>query len=155
MACRSREVRAGLAHRGAWIGVGSGFLDVSQRDPGIKCRGDERMPKCVRPNGLVDPGPAGDAADDPRGAVPIQAAAVSGQEDRPVCALADGQVDGPGGARSERDRDDLAALAGDHERPVPALHAQRLDVRAGGLRHPQAIEGQQRDQRMLRRRPSR
>jgi hypothetical protein len=129
--------------------VGSGFLDVSQWDPGIKRGGDECMPQCVRPDGLADPGPAGDAADDPPGAMPIQAAAVSGQEDRPVCALADSQVDRPGGARRERDRHDLASLAGDHERPVPALHAQRLDVRAGGLGHPQAVERQQRDQCML------
>jgi hypothetical protein len=27
----------------------------------------------------------------------------------------------------------LAALAGDHQRPVPALQAQVLDVGAGGL----------------------
>jgi hypothetical protein len=97
-------------HRSAWIGVGSGFLNVSQWDPGIKRGGDERMPQCVRPDGLGDPGPAGDAADDPPGAVPIQPAAVSGQEHRPVCALADGQVDRPGGARRERDRYHLAAL---------------------------------------------
>jgi hypothetical protein len=72
--------------------VGSGFLDVSQRDPGIKCGGDECMPQCVRPNGLADPGPTGDAADDSSGAVPVQAAGFGGHEDRPFCALADGQV---------------------------------------------------------------
>src|SRR5215469_14088732 len=57
------------------------------------------------------------AADDPRCAVPVQPAAVCGQEDWPVCALADGQVDGPRGTRRERDRDDLAALARDHYDP--------------------------------------
>ena len=36
------------------------------------------------------------------------------QEDRPFAALADSQVDGPCGARGQRDGDDLAALAGDH-----------------------------------------
>jgi hypothetical protein len=35
---------------------------------------------------------------------------VRGQEHRPARALADGQVDRPGGARRQRDRDDLAAL---------------------------------------------
>jgi hypothetical protein len=34
-------------------------------------------------------------------------------------------------------------------RPVTTLHAQRLDIRAGGLGHPQAVERQQRDQRVL------
>jgi hypothetical protein len=32
---------------------------------------------------------------------------------------------------------------------VPALDAQRLDVGAGGFRHAQPVEGQQRDQRVL------
>jgi hypothetical protein len=32
---------------------------------------------------------------------------------------------------------------------VPALNAQGLDVGARGLRHPQPVERQQRDQRML------
>jgi hypothetical protein len=51
--------------------------------------------------------------------------------------------------RGERDRDDLAPLAGDDQGPVPALDAQSLDVGAGGLGHPQPVEGQQRDQGML------
>jgi hypothetical protein len=66
-----------------------------------------------------------------------------------LAALGDGQVDRPGGARRERDGDHLAALAGDHQGAVPALDAQRLDVAAGGFRHAQPIEGQQRDERML------
>ena len=32
---------------------------------------------------------------------------------------------------------------------LPALQAQMLDVGAGGLRHPQPVQRQQRDQRML------
>ena len=46
----------------------------------------------------------------------------------------------------------LAALAGDGQRPVPALEAQVLDVGAGGLRDPQPVEREQRDQRVLERR---
>jgi hypothetical protein len=65
--------------------------------------------------------------------VPVQPPAVPGQEHGPVGALADGQIDRPGGARCQRDGDDLAALAGDGQRPVAALQAQVLDVRAGGL----------------------
>jgi hypothetical protein len=76
--------------------------------------GDERMPQRVRPDALADPGAAGDTADDPGGAVPVQPPPVSGPEDRACCALADGQAGRPRGTRGERDRDDLAALAGNH-----------------------------------------
>jgi len=55
----------------------------------------------------------------------------------------------PGGARHQRGGDDLAALTGDHQGPVPAFDAQSLDVGAGGLGDAQPVEGQQRDQRML------
>jgi hypothetical protein len=65
----------------------------------------------VRPYVLADPGPPGDLADDPPGAVPVQPP-VGGEEDRAVAAFAGGQVDRPGGARRERDGDDLAALIG-------------------------------------------
>ena len=101
------------------------------------------------PTCLGDPGAAGDPADDPPGAVPVQPPPVGGQEDRSFGALADGQVDRPGGARRERDGDDLAALAGDGQRPVPAFEAQVLDVGAGGLRDPQPVQGEQGDQRVL------
>jgi hypothetical protein len=102
----------------------------------------------VRPDGLADPGAARDPSDDP-GAVPVQPSAISSQEDRPGGALADGQVDRPGGARRQRDGDDLAALAGDGQRPVPTLGAERLDASAGGLRNPQPVQGEQRDESVL------
>ena len=92
--------------------------------PRVQRRGDERVPQRVRPDGLGDPGAAGDLADDPRGAMPVQPPAIGSQEDRPFAAFADGQVDRPRGAWRERDSDDLAALAGDHQGPVPALDAQ-------------------------------
>ena len=81
--------------------------------------------------------------------MPVEAFPVGGEEQRALGALADGQVDGAGGARGERDGDDLAALAGDDQGPVPALEAQVLDVGAGGLGGPQAVEGEQGDQRVL------
>jgi hypothetical protein len=56
-----------------------------------------------------------------------------GKEDGAVAAFSGGQVDRPGGAGRQRDGDDLAALAGDRQGPVPALEAQVLDVSAGGL----------------------
>jgi hypothetical protein len=79
--------------------------------------------------------------------------AVRGQEHRPAGTLADGQVDRPGGVRRERDGDDLAALAGNGESPVAAFQIEVLDVGAGGLGDPQPVQREQRDRRMLCRRP--
>src|SRR5204862_7208056 len=94
----------------------------------------------------------------PPGAVAIQPLPVAATEDWPLTALTDGQVDRPGGARRERDGDDLAALAGNYQGPVPALDAQGPDVGTDGFGHPQPVEGQQRDERVLggraRRRPT-
>jgi hypothetical protein len=50
-------------------------------------------------------------------------------------------------------RHHLPALAGDRQRPVPALQAQVLDAGAGGFGHAQPVQREQRDQRMLERRP--
>ena len=85
--------------------------------------------------------------------MPVQAAPVAGEEEGAVAAFSGGQVDRPGGARGERDGDDLAALAGDPQRPVATLEAQVLDVSAGGLGDPRPVQCEQRDQRMLERRP--
>jgi hypothetical protein len=84
-------------------------------------RGNERVPQRVRPDGLGDPGASGGLADDPGGAMTVQPPAVRGQEDRPRARFADGQVNRSRSAWRERDGDDLPALAGDHECPVPAL----------------------------------
>jgi hypothetical protein len=70
---------------------------------------------------LPIPARRGGLADDPPGAVPVQPAAVRGQEHRAAGTLADGQVDRPGGPRRERDGDHLAALAGNGQGPVAAL----------------------------------
>jgi hypothetical protein len=110
--------------------MGCGFLDVVQRDPGILRGGDERVPRRVRTDVLGDPGAAGDPANDPPGAVPVQTPAVPGEEYGTVGVLPDGQINRPGSARCQRDGDDLAALAGDGQRPVAALQTQVLDVRA-------------------------
>jgi hypothetical protein len=138
-----------VAHGGARVGVGGGFLHVPQRHPGVERGGDERMSQRVRADMFGDAGAAGDPADGTRGAVPVQPLAVRGQEQRAFGALTGRQVDGAGGAWGERDGDDLAAFAGDDQRPVAALEAQVLEVRAGGLRYPQPVQGQQRDQGVL------
>ena len=59
----------------------------------------------------------------------------------------------PGGARHQRGGDDLAALTGDHQGPVPALDVQGPDVGADSFGHAQPVEGQQRDERVLGGRP--
>jgi hypothetical protein len=94
---------------------------ITQRNPSIERRSDERVPKRTGADGLGDPGAARDLADDPPGAVPVQAAPVSGEEDRAAAAFAGNKVDRPGGTRSERDGDDLAALAGNRQGPVATL----------------------------------
>jgi len=92
---------------------------------------------------LGQPGAAGDPADDPPGAVPVQPHARRADEDRSLAPFADGQVDRPGGAGCQRDDGLLAALAGDHQSPVATLGAQRLDVGTGGFGDPQPVQRQQ------------
>jgi len=153
---RGVPVQAGagpvIPHRGARVGVGGGFLHVPQRHPGVERRG-ERVSQGVRADVLGDLGAAGDPAEDPGGAVPVQPPPVRGEEQRSFGALVDGQVDRPGGARCQRNGDDLAALAGDDQGAVPAFQAQLLDVGAGGLRYPQPVQREQGDQRVLGGRP--
>ncbi len=98
---------------------------------------------------LGQPGAAGDPADDPPGSVPVQPLAGGGGEDRSFAALADGQVDRPGGAGRERDDGFLAAFAGDRQGAVPSLGPEGFYVSAGGLGHAQPVEGEQRDQGVL------
>ena len=81
--------------------------------------------------------------------MPVQSLPIRSAEQRPARAIADGQVDRAGGPRGERDRDDLAAFAGDDEGPVPAFQTQMLDVGAGGLRYAKTVEGEQGDQSVL------
>ncbi|HME65196.1 MAG TPA: hypothetical protein VKG61_09925 [Streptosporangiaceae bacterium] len=72
------------------------------------------------PDGLGDPGAAGDLAGDPGGAVTVQPVAVrarkTGPAQRSPMARSIARA-----ARSERDGDDLPALAGNRQDPVPAL----------------------------------
>ena len=74
------------------------------------------------------------------------------EEDRPLDPFADGQIDRPGGSGSERDSDDLAALAQHRERAVPPFEAERFDVGAERFGDTQAVDRQQGDERVLARR---
>jgi hypothetical protein len=138
-----------VAHRRTRIGVARRLLHVSERDAGVEGGGDERVAERVRPDRLVDPGLAGEASDDPPSRVAVQRLAVPSEEDRAFYPLGDGQVDRSRRARRERDSDDLAALAHDSERAMAALHAERLDVGAQSFGDPQAVDGEEGDQRVI------
>ena len=56
--------------------------------------------------------------------------AISVQEDRSLGTFTDTQVDGPGGAGSKGDGDDLGALAADGQGPMPPLQPEMFDVGA-------------------------
>ena len=56
--------------------------------------------------------------------------AIAVQQDRSLVTFPDTQVDGSGGAGSEGDGDDLAALATDGQRPMSPLQPEVLNVGA-------------------------
>jgi hypothetical protein len=60
-----------VSHGGTRVSVRGGFLHVAQRHPRIQRRGDKCVPERMRPDDLGNPGPAGDPADDPPGAIRI------------------------------------------------------------------------------------
>ena len=70
------------------------------------------------------------------GCAGIEPAAVVTEQDRSRGAFADREVDGAGGARHERDRGGLVALADDAQRAMTALDAEVLDVGAACLADP-------------------
>jgi hypothetical protein len=108
-------------------------LDVTERHAGVESGGDKRMTQDVGSDPLGDPRPAGDAAHGPAGRVAIDPVAVGPDEDRPVAAFADRQIDGPRRPRCEEHGHDLAAFARDGKRAVVAFEPQVLDVGADGF----------------------
>jgi hypothetical protein len=123
--------------------VAGGFLDVSEWDTGVEGGGDECVPQGVRSDAFGDTCTACDAVHDPGGGVAVEAFTSPGEEDRAFVAFADGEVDGAGGARGERDDDNFAALAGDGQGAVAAFEAEVFDVRAERFGYPQAVQCQQ------------
>ena len=77
--------------------MGSGLLHIAQGYPGVERGGDECVPQRVRADLLGDPGVADNPADDPHGTVAVQPPSVRGNEEWSLGALADRQVDHPGG----------------------------------------------------------
>ena len=93
--------------------------------------------------------PPTDRTDPPVGSPPLEALPVSPPQDRPLAALADGEVDGPCCTRNERDGRGLVALAEDTQGSVTPLEAQVLDVCGARLTDPQAVEPEQHSQRRM------
>ena len=122
---RCRWPRPVVTHRGARVGMRGGPLARREAGPGVERGGDERVPQGVRADVLADAGAARDPADNAGGTVPVQPPPVRSDEQRPVGALAGRQVDGAGGARGERDGDDLAS---NDQGAVASLQAQVLDA---------------------------
>lgn len=81
--------------------------------------------------------------------MPIETLTVDAQEQRPFATLTNGEINGSSSTRRERNHDRLAAFAQDRERSMPAFETQRFDVRPGGFRDPQPVEGKQAEQRMV------
>jgi hypothetical protein len=121
--------------------VAGGFLDVAEGNAGVEGSGDERVTQGVGSYELGYPGSSGDAAHDPPGGVSVDPYPVGSDEDRPVAAFADRQVDGSGRPRCERHGHDLASLAHDGERAVSPLQPEVLDGGADGFGDPQPVEG--------------
>jgi hypothetical protein len=80
--------------------------------------------------------------------VPVQPFPCEGEHGS-VAPFADREVDRAHIPQGERDDGFLTALAGDRQGPVPALGAERFDVRADSLRHPRPVQRKQRDQGVL------
>jgi hypothetical protein len=75
--------------------------------------------------------------------------AVTAPQDRPLVALADRQVDRPGGPGHERHRGGLVALAHDPQRAVATLDAKVLDVGGASLADTQPVEAEQHGERCV------
>jgi len=123
-------------------------LNISHGDASIESCRDECVPERVRPDGLADPGPGSDLSDDPGGAVPVQS--LPAGPGRPAhwgrWPMARSM------ARAVRGASGMVTILPPLRvmvSPVPAPHAEGLDVRTGGLRHPQPVQGEQGDQRVL------
>jgi hypothetical protein len=84
---------------------------------------------CTLPRSGTLPG----RANPPVGGAPVEALAVTAEQDGTLVALADGQVDRAGGSGYERHGGGFVALAHDPQCAMAALEAEVLDVGGTGL----------------------
>jgi hypothetical protein len=87
---------------GSWVGVTGCDLYVSQRHAGVEGGHDERGSQHVGVD-RTEPGSFRDGAHPPVGGAPFEPLTIAAPEDGAFVAFADGEVDGPRGARYERD----------------------------------------------------
>jgi hypothetical protein len=66
---------------------------------------------------------------------PIKALPVVANQDRAFAAFSDSEVDGPGGARDQRDEGRLVAFADDAQHPMAPLEGHVLDIGPAGFAH--------------------
>ena len=83
---------------GARVGVASGDLHVTQRDPGVECGHDERRAQHVRVD-VAETGSLANCFDPAVCGASVEALAVASSQDRAFAPFADGEVDGA--SRSE------------------------------------------------------
>jgi hypothetical protein len=73
----------------------------------------------------------------------VQPLTIATPQDRAFVPFTDGEIDGAGGPRDERDRCWLVALTDDAQGPVASLHPEVFDIGGTGLRHPQTVQPEQ------------
>jgi hypothetical protein len=75
-----------------------------------------------------DPRPFADRTDPAVCGTPVEALTVVAEQNRSFSPLTDGEVDGSGGARYQRDERGLVALPDDPQYPEASLEGHVLDV---------------------------
>ena len=94
------------------VRVAGGDLDVSQRHPGVESGHDESGSQHVRVH-ESESGPFADGPDPPVGGAAVQTVTIATPQVRAFVTFTDGEIDGAGGPRDERDRCWLVALTDD------------------------------------------
>ena len=95
----------------------------------------------------AEPGPLRNGTHPPVGGAPLESLPIAASKDGAFVAFADGEVDGPRGARDERNDGGLVALAEYPEGAVSSLEAEILDVRGACLANPETVEPEQHHER--------
>ena len=127
---------------GSGVGVSCGELHVAQRDTGIEGGHDERRAEHVRVH-RPDAGLLADRSDPTVGGASVEALTVRAGQDRAVVAFTDGEVDGAGGARHERNGRWFVAVADDPQGAVTALKSEVFDIGLTRFADPQPVEAEQ------------
>ena len=142
-----------VPHGRAGVGVRSRFLDVAKGHARVEGGRDESVAQSMGTDRLVNPGAARHPAHYAPSTVAVHALAIGAQEDGPASRspMARSTARAVRGARGHGY--DLATLAQDGERAVAPLEPEGLDVGADSFRDPQAVQCQQRNERVLDRRP--